>query len=213
MRIGKAKANNDASKRRSDLGRVEFRVPGDPVAFVRPQFNRGRGYTDKSYADYKKHVRIFARREIAAGGFEAVDSGPVAVDLVFWLPRPKSSTRKTKANRPHVSHTKPDIDNLAKSILDAVEGLAFANDSQVAYLCVRKFVCGDSATAPGVDVSIRRIDATAFYESQPRGYFAPILDAGLSGRALRVDDGKRIAEVMGLANGKPKRRTKRKARQ
>lgn len=63
-------------------------------------------------------------------------TGPVCVGLTFRLPRPKAlpKTRET----PHV--TRPDVDKLARGVLDALTGVIWVDDSQVAELtCAKRY--------------------------------------------------------------------------
>ncbi len=57
---------------------------------------------------------------------------PVAIDLQFYLPRPK----RQKGDRPHVST--PDSDKLARGICDALTGILYADDAQVNEITLRK---------------------------------------------------------------------------
>lgn len=58
--------------------------------------------------------------------------GALRLDLTFVLPRPKSLIWKTKP-MPRVLHTsKPDRDNLDKCVMDALTGLLWRDDCQVA---------------------------------------------------------------------------------
>ena len=58
---------------------------------------------------------------------------PMSITVAFFFDRPKS-TKKSVRHKV----TKPDIDKLARSILDALTGIAFADDSQVTELHVSK---------------------------------------------------------------------------
>ena len=70
--------------------------------------------------------------------------GPVSVDLVFLMPRPKShyGTGKqqgtVKLSSPDYHTSKPDIDKLARCVLDALTGVAWLDDSQVVSMNVIK---------------------------------------------------------------------------
>lgn len=73
--------------------------------------------------------------------------GPLRVDLVFVFPRPRAKIWKTKP-MPRENHTaKPDLDNLAKATLDALNALAFIDDSQVAELTIKKWIASGDETA------------------------------------------------------------------
>ena len=95
----------------------------------------------------------------AAKHFTEPLTGPVIVELVFWMPRPKShfGTGKNadvrKASAP-LHHTRtPDIDKLARCVLDAITHIAFDDDSQVVELAAAKTWAGQTAKA-GVHVRV-----------------------------------------------------------
>ena len=76
--------------------------------------------------------------------------GPLVVELFFAMPRPKSLPKKV------IYHTKkPDVDNLQKSVIDALANAAiFKNDSQIVYKTATKYY----SDRPGVKVVIREYD-------------------------------------------------------
>jgi Holliday junction resolvase RusA-like endonuclease len=121
-----------------------FVVPGEPVAQPRVKaVNQGgftRVYTPATAKPYKDAVRM-----VAMGHWRIPPcNGPVSVHINFLFPRPKSKTWKRRA-MPRLPHAKkPDLDNLAKAVLDALNGLVFSDDSQVVHLVLRKsYVAGD----------------------------------------------------------------------
>lgn len=75
----------------------------------------------------------------------------VEVELLFVMPRPKSVTRKFMT-------VKPDVDKLARSVLDSItdSGL-WADDSQVVGLLVRK-AYEQPTVSPGVYITIRHAE-------------------------------------------------------
>jgi Holliday junction resolvase RusA-like endonuclease len=80
----------------------------------------------------------------------AID-GPVHLVLTFMFPRSKSKTRKVNIQEPKTG--KPDIDNLIKSVADALTGLAWKDDAQIASVVAMKRTAGDGDTA-GVAIRI-----------------------------------------------------------
>ena len=59
--------------------------------------------------------------------------GVVRLRVVFDMPIPKSWSKKRKNEAAGCYHTsKPDLDNLQKALLDAMNGIVFEDDSQVA---------------------------------------------------------------------------------
>lgn len=76
-----------------------------------------------------------------------VPEGPVTVALDFMMPKPKSFG-KTASLR----HGKrPDLDKLARAVLDALTGVLFADDGQVWALSCFKLYAQE---APGVKVEV-----------------------------------------------------------
>ena len=72
------------------------------------------------------------------------------MQLYFHLPRPKSLPKRV------VHHVKkPDADNLAKAIKDAMRGVVYKDDSQIVELIVRKQY-GDP---PRVVIAVEEIHA------------------------------------------------------
>lgn len=67
--------------------------------------------------------------------------GPVRVEAHFYFTRPKSGK---KGERHKI--TRPDLDKLARALLDAMTGTVFADDSQVSQLWVSKFFDGNAKT-------------------------------------------------------------------
>jgi len=72
---------------------------------------------------------------VAAGAQSAaVDGmldGPLSLAVTFWLPRPASVRRYDPT-------TRPDVDKLARCVLDALTGVLYADDSHVVELYARK---------------------------------------------------------------------------
>ncbi|MBN2293565.1 MAG: RusA family crossover junction endodeoxyribonuclease [Pirellulales bacterium] len=92
------------------------------------------------------HVFKLAVREAAikaSNGRPRMD-GPIVLETEIVLPRPASMTRKTKPNPSVLHHKLGDVDNYAKAIMDAMDGIFWANDCQVAKLYAAKwYAAGD----------------------------------------------------------------------
>ena len=84
--------------------------------------------------------------------------GPLVVLLHFMFPRSNNAERKAPANKRLAHVKKPDCDNLAKSTLDALNGLAFGDDKQVVTLDVTKRTCDGLKDRPGVGIHMERSD-------------------------------------------------------
>ncbi|MDY3128682.1 MAG: RusA family crossover junction endodeoxyribonuclease [Berryella intestinalis] len=112
--------------------RGSLRVPIIPVK-RRARFDRrGRMYTDAATrADMAAIARKFEMMRLpkVERGFPVF----VRVDVYGRLPK---GTPKKKTALPFVQ--RPDIDNIGKAVLDALNGLAWHDDSQIALLTVEK---------------------------------------------------------------------------
>lgn len=115
---------------------VCFDVPGKPQGKGRPRFTRsGHTYTPDRTAEYEERVK-FAYKQAGGGKL----SGFVSADILAVFTVPKSYTKAQRAAALSASFApkKPDCDNIAKIILDALNGLAYDDDAQVVKLRVEK---------------------------------------------------------------------------
>ena len=95
---------------------------------------KARAYTPKKSADYEKQIA-------AACDVEAPLEGPLSMHINLYLPIPASwSKQKTidAACGKMMPTSRPDVDNYAKAVLDSLNGIAYADDSQVVDLRVVK---------------------------------------------------------------------------
>ena len=136
---------------------ISFVIPGSPVPQGRPRAGRnGRKivmYDPKESKDYKEYVSLIARQYAPKIQLE----GALSVRIKIYREIPKSTTKKDRAlisegiKRPI---TKPDTDNYVKSVLDALNGIIFKDDSQVTDLYASKFYSDN----PRVEVHVQEID-------------------------------------------------------
>jgi len=87
---------------------------------------------------------------------------PLAVGLAFYMPRPKSHFRsngKLKDSSPVYIHDgKPDVDNLAKAVLDALTGIhAWLDDAQVCEMRVTRHYESPERKSPGCLIRISEL--------------------------------------------------------
>lgn len=141
-----------------------FFVADTPVAQPRPRFRvveTSKARIVKAYTPAKHPVNEW-KTAIQAAAYRARrqwDRGreAIAVELVFCMPRPAGKVRKTIANNRFWHGTRPDADNLAKAVCDALTGVLWHDDSVVCRLGVTKFVAGDGDT-PGVAIKLNSLD-------------------------------------------------------
>jgi len=111
-------------------------IPIEPRAMARPRFGKGKTYTSKADVSHKA-VMVFHLRKF--WGNHAPLEGPLTVSVTFFMPMPPSWAKKKKEvmnSHPHTS--KPDCDNLAKSVMDAGNGILWKDDAVIADLRVCK---------------------------------------------------------------------------
>lgn len=113
--------------------RYTFSVPGVPVAWARARTRGGAYFTAPKVKAWKDRVLTCA----LAAGVQPLQ-GPVCVSIrAYW---PCTGTPRKKKPRPaRYKTSRPDADNIAKGICDALNGQAWADDAQVVTLEVRKF--------------------------------------------------------------------------
>jgi Holliday junction resolvase RusA-like endonuclease len=136
---------------------LRVQIPGEPVAQGRPRaFRMGKGVRmfdpPKSRA-WKSYAVDALRAAGAPDGRVLFPAGPVEVRVLAVFTCPKGAHRKVPV--PRCRHTKrPDAENVAKAVLDAVTTAGiWHDDSQVARLVVEKHV-GAQGEAPYVEVEV-----------------------------------------------------------
>lgn len=96
-------------------------------------------------------------------------AGPVTIRLTFRMPRPKGhfgSGRNAGAVRltaPAHPAGKPDVDKLARAVLDAITGIVIADDALVVQLDARKEYA--SLFQPGCEIRVESLAATCADEN------------------------------------------------
>ena len=120
----------------------EFKIPGKAQAKQRPRMGRsGIVYTPKETLIYENYVKMcYSDYANQFGWLPYENQVRAEIEVLVAVPKSDSKTKK-KAKiegmiRPAV---KPDCDNLAKSILDSLNGLAYQDDKQVVELFVKKY--------------------------------------------------------------------------
>lgn len=112
-------------------GSLTFRVDGEVVGSARPRVTRNGTYTPKRTRDYRKRI---ARAFTEAGG--EMHDGPHSVGIDVYRALPKSRPKRVESEP---DTFKPDVDNICKNVLDALNGVAWPDDSCVTGLRVVKW--------------------------------------------------------------------------
>lgn len=125
-----------------------FFVPCTPVGKARPRVVRGHAFTPERTRRCEDAIREMYRRLSAATPrdlYRIPRPTAISVTVTAFMPIPKSwSKQKSNLARtyrlPHTS--RPDADNLAKTVLDALNGFAWDDDCQVVELGIHKTYAG-----------------------------------------------------------------------
>lgn len=117
---------------------VKFEILGKPTGKGRPRFTRnGQVYTPDATEAFENLVKLYYKSH--THGVKL--NGEIKASIVAVFPIPKSDSKKKRAQklegtiRPTV---KPDCDNIAKIVLDALNHIAYDDDSQVVSLELQK---------------------------------------------------------------------------
>lgn len=117
---------------------IELFIPIKPQGKARPRVTRRGAYTPQKTKDYENLVKYsFLSRY---KNFEIIE-GPVVASITAYFPLVKSMSKanqKDALSGVLMPTKKPDIDNIAKAILDALNGFAYYDDSQVVELHINK---------------------------------------------------------------------------
>jgi len=143
-----------------------FMCDGTPVPDGRPKFARmgkfTRVYMPKKVTDYRQKLKV----AYLAMGFAEPFSEAIEIAIKVAMPRPLShfGTGKNagiiKERFKEVHHVqKPDCDNFAKMVLDALNQVAYLDDSQCVKLSVRKYWSHGESNEGAMFIEISEISA------------------------------------------------------
>ena len=117
---------------------ITFTIPGEPVPQPRPRVSTRGGFA-RAYVPAKHPVHAY-RKAIATAADEAglvAQDEPISVIIDAVFERPKSHLRKSGVKPDAPKLPRPDVDNVAKAVLDALQDI-IGDDTCVARLVVEK---------------------------------------------------------------------------
>lgn len=130
------------------MSEINFVVPGIPTAWARAGAKGAVRFTPAKQRNFMAAVKT-----ICAAAMRGAPplSGPIEMSVKAAYPWPKSMTPKKRAlSGASWKTSRPDADNCAKIVADAINGIAFQDDAQITSLHVWK-VMDDR---PGLSVRI-----------------------------------------------------------
>ena len=131
---------------------IELTVPGEPKGKARPRVTRtGVAYTPTKTVNYETFIKgIFTTKD---PDFMPSEKS-LGARIIAYLLIPKATSKKktllmeSGIIRPAKS---PDVDNIVKMVMDALEGLAYKRDSQVVSVNCKKYY----GQKPRLEISIK----------------------------------------------------------
>ena len=126
---------------------INFTVDGAAVPKQRPRISGRRAYTPKRTKDYEERV-LQEFRSSYHGFYPAFGKDvPVRICIIVNQAIPKSWSRKKRSEAEQGAivplSRNGDIDNIAKSILDALNGFAYEDDCQITTLVITKMYAAE----------------------------------------------------------------------
>lgn len=138
---------------------IKFEVLGTPVGKSRPKFSTVNGhavaYTPAKTANYETLVKLSYQQKYAGCMFDKDKPLRAIIRAFFPIPKSVSKKKREQMRDLRILHTKrPDVDNIVKAILDALNGVAYYDDSQVAEVMISKAY----AEQPKVMIELYEVD-------------------------------------------------------
>ena len=123
------------------MNAIEITIPGLPVSQPRQRHAIIAGRT-VNYTPSNHPVQSFKAvcKLVASQKLPKPLAGPVEVEIAFYFQRPSNKTWKTRPMPLEAKTTKPDLDNLAKAVMDSLNGVAWIDDAQVCKIVLSKWI-------------------------------------------------------------------------
>lgn len=146
---------------------MKFTIPGEPTGKARPKvFRNGsftKGVTPEKTVLYENLVKVEFQRQCPS---QPIIESPVALKIRCFYGLAMRDSKKKKAAKlaGAIRPTKkPDIDNCIKIIADALNGLAYVDDTQIVAVVAEKFY----AEIPRVEVEITEVLNESLLDHNP----------------------------------------------
>lgn len=121
---------------------MKFTIDGKPQGKARPRLSRYGTYTPQKTKDYEQLVK-YSYLQVS----NKMWTSALKIKIYAYFKTPKSMSKKKQnelIGTPYIH--KPDSDNIAKIILDGLNGVAYLDDNQVTTLEVHKIYSKEEYT-------------------------------------------------------------------
>ena len=124
----------------------KLEIPGSPQAWQRPRSSGRSGgkpifFEAKHVKSWRQYIRALAGSwppSSMLGGTKK-DPIPLIVIVNFYMSRPRRLYRKKDPPGTLPAPTRPDLDNLYKGVVDALEGIVFRDDALICSAHMNKY--------------------------------------------------------------------------
>jgi Holliday junction resolvase RusA-like endonuclease len=133
---------------------IKFTIPGPPQGKARARTGKGFAYTPEKTVLYENLIKAIFMQE-KCKRFES-EGQPLEMSITAYYQIPKSASKNVRQfmldghSRPT---KKPDADNVMKVVADALNGIAYHDDTQIVRAIVEKWYSDE----PRVEVEIMEV--------------------------------------------------------
>ena len=133
-----------------------FIVLGEPTGKARPRVTRFGSYTPEATVMYENLVKVEYRRQCRDFRFEDGELLRMVIRAEYAIPMTTSKRKRQLMLSGQIRPTKkPDLTNILKIIEDALNKIAYKDDSQIVSIVAEKFY----SLRPRVEVQISSLSA------------------------------------------------------
>jgi Holliday junction resolvase RusA-like endonuclease len=116
---------------------MKFKVQIKPIGKARARVTRYGTFTPQKTKDFERAIAWSFKKQFKA---HEIIVKPIKLTIRATFNPPKSYSKVKRLRCLKTYHSKkPDIDNIAKAIMDALNGIAYKDDNQVVILHIEKW--------------------------------------------------------------------------
>lgn len=128
--------------------KVSFTIEGEPVGKGRPRHGKYKTYTPAKTKSVENNIAYLYKVNV---GYYFEGYVKLKLDLYYSIAKSDSKKKKLmKLNNELRPNKKPDIDNVVKLVADALNEVAYKDDTQIIELECRKFY----SDIPRIEITI-----------------------------------------------------------
>lgn len=123
-------------QKKNEILSGEYLLTGAPVPWARTGYARGTFY------DTQKAIKAVLRSQIREQHQgRRLYEGPIEMNIIFMFEIPQSAKEERTYH-----HIRPDLDNMAKILMDICSGILYRDDCQIAQMFKKKIYGNEART-------------------------------------------------------------------